>query len=110
MIGLARSFRDRGDVQQALDLTGALPLAAAFPVGSTDVTIFLAGIGGLAIIVAVFAVLWIRTKSASSVLARQVDSQARKLDMSLVKISRMDKALATEITQIKEDLTKLGKT
>ena len=110
MIGLANSFRDRGDVQQALDLTGALPLAAAFPVGSTDVTIFLAGIGGLAIIVAVFAVLWIRTKSASSFLARQVDSQARKLDMSLVKISRMDKALATEITQIKEDLTKLGKT
>jgi len=109
MIGLARSFRDRGDVQQALDLTGALPLAAAFPVGSTDVTIFLAGIGGLAVLMAVFAVLWIRTKSVSGLISRQVDSQARKLDLSLVKIGRLDKALATEITQIKDDLTKLGK-
>jgi len=55
------------------------------------------------------AVMFLRANSSKSIIARQADDKAKKLDVLLVKASRIDKSLATEIETVKKELEELAR-
>lgn len=106
LIALAQDFKKKGNVNGSIDVLNTLPAAAAgLPVAPTnDTTPFIAGLGGAAVVIVALGFMWVRSRSKVYYLNSKVDDQARKLDLTLVRLNKIDKSLADEITQIKEEL------
>ena len=61
----------------------------------------------LALISLIFLFLFYRTRTSKSFLVSSVNEKANRLDLLLVRASRIDKELATEIERIKKELEDL---
>lgn len=54
-------------------------------------------------------VLWARSRSRTEYTYRNLDEQAKKLDVTLIKLKRVDSSIAEEINEIKNALLKIRK-
>ncbi len=107
VIERAQSLAQAGHVEEATELLGIIP-ATGLPTPPGVETTFLYIAAALGVVAALFAVMFVRANSNKSFIARQADDKAKKLDVLLVKATRIDKGLASEIESIKKELEDLA--
>ena len=108
IIEQAQALAKVGYVEDATKILSIIPSSGLpSPPGVESTFLYLAI--GLGFVAALFAVMFLRANSGKSVIARQADEEAKKLDVLLVKANRIDKTLAMEIETIKKDLEALTK-
>ena len=111
MIGLAKELSDKGYVESATALLGMLPdseLEFPVPVPQSSFLPYLIVIIVLAVILVLFFFLLLRARSDSSFVRQRVDEEAGRLDVLLVRTSKIDKQLARDIEQVKEELERIS--
>ena len=105
----ANATKRAGQVDVAIALLNILPNPDSFvPKPGVESTFLYIAIG-LAIVVVVLIIMVIRTKSSASYIYRQIEEKTRKLDLTLIKLSRIDKNIAGEISQIRSELEKVAR-
>jgi len=108
IIEQAQAIANLGYVEDATKILSVIPSSGLpSPPGVESTFLYLAI--GIGVVAAIFAVMFLRANSGKSVIVRQADEEAKKLDVLLVKANRIDKSLAMEIETVKkklEDLTK----
>ena len=62
----------------------------------------------LAVILLAFLVLFLRARSSASFVRQQVDEESGKLDVLSVRLSKIDRQLARDIEQVKEQLERIS--
>lgn len=108
IIEQAQSLATAGYVEDATKLLSIIPSAGLpSPPGVESTFLYIAI--GVGVVAALFAVMFMRASSAKSLIIRQTDDEAKKLDVLLVKATRIDKSLATEIETIKKELEDLAR-
>ena len=111
VIARAESLREDGFVQKARNLLGTIPGSiSGFPTQVSEKSIlpYLIIIIVLAIILIAFFALYLKARSNSGFIRQQVDEEAGRLDVLLVRASKIDRQLAGDIEQVKEQLEKLA--
>jgi uncharacterized membrane protein len=111
IITLAEGLYGKGYVEEATSLLNTLPESASdfpTPVPEGSYTIYIVIIVLLAVILIAFLILLFRAKSNSSFIRQQVDEEAGKLDVLSVRTSKIDKQLARDIDQVKEQLERIS--
>lgn len=111
VIALAEDLSGSGYVQNAIDLLDTLPSSASgfpSPVSEKSFLPYLIIIVVLAVILVTFFALFLKARSSSSLISQQVDEEAGRLDVLLVRVSKIDKQLASDIEQIKEQLERIS--
>ncbi len=111
IIALAEGLYSKGYVEEATSLLNTLPESASdfpTPVPEGSYTIYIVIIVILAVILIAFLILFFRAKSNSSFIRQQVDEEAGKLDVLSVRTSKIDKQLARDIDQVKEQLERIS--
>jgi len=111
IISLAEVLGDEGYVNIADQLLDNLPDSAAdFPEPASEQSSvpYLVVIIVLALITVAGFVLFMRAKSNNSFIQQQVEEEAGRLDVLLVRISKIDKQLANDISQVKEQLERIS--
>jgi hypothetical protein len=102
--GLARV----GYVEDATKILSMIPSSGLPSAPGVESTFLYIAIG-IAVVTVLLAVMFLRANSSKSIIARQADDKAKKLDVLLVKASRIDKSLATEIETVKKELEELAR-
>ncbi len=105
----ANASKRVGQVDVAIALLNVLPNPDSFVPEPGIESIFLFVAIGLAVVSVVLVIMLIRTKSSTSYIYRQIEEKTRKLDLTLIKLSRIDKNIAAEISQIRSDLEKVAR-
>ncbi len=105
----ANATKRVGQVDVAIALLNILPNPDSFVPEPGIESIYLFIAIGLAIVTVVLAIMVIRTKSSASYIYRQIEEKTRKLDLTLIKLSRIDKNIAGEISQIRAELEKVAR-
>lgn len=111
IIERAEELYSYGYVDEANDLLNSIPGSTAdfpVPVKEGSYTIYIVIIALLALILIAFVALLLRARSNSSFVLQQVDEEAGRLDVLLVRISKIDKQLARDIEQVKEQLERIS--
>ncbi|UCC60889.1 MAG: hypothetical protein JSV02_03445 [Dehalococcoidia bacterium] len=111
IIERAEELYSYGYVDEANDLLNTIPDSTAgfpVPVEEGSYTIYIVIIALIALILIALLALLLRARSNSSFVLQQVDEEAGKLDVLLVRISRIDKQLARDIEQVKEQLERIS--
>ena len=111
IIKRAEELYSYGYVDEANDLLNTIPESAAgfpVPVEEGSYTIYIVIIALLALVLIALLALLLRARSNSSFALQQVDEEAGKLDVLLVRISKIDKQLARDIEQVKEQLERIS--
>jgi hypothetical protein len=111
IIATADDLKDNGYVANAIALIDTLPSSAASfpdPVSETSSLIYLIVLVILAIILFAFLALYLKARSSGSSLRQQVDEEAGRLDVLLVRVSKIDRQLAREVEQVKEQLERIS--
>ena len=105
----ANATKRVGQVDVAIALLNLLPNPDSFvPEPGIESTFLFIAIG-LGIVSVILVIMVIRTKSSASYIYRQIEEKTRKLDLTLIKLSRIDKNIAGEISQIRAELEKVGR-
>jgi hypothetical protein len=107
----AETLSDRGYLQRAKNLLDTLPDSqSGFPAPSSDESSLplIVVIAVVAVILLIFFFLFLRARSASGLIRQQVEDEAGRLDVLLVRVSKLDKQLAGDIEQVKEQLERLS--
>lgn len=111
IIERAEELYSYGYVEEANDLLNTIPGSTAgfpVPVKEGSYTIYIVIIALLALILIALIALLLRARSNSSFVLQQVDEEAGRLDVLLVRISKIDKQLARDIEQVKEQLERIS--
>ncbi len=95
-----------GYYDAAITLLESIP-SSGFPTPPVVTNIFLGSTLGLAAISVILVLLFLRANRGKGFISRRVEDEAKKLDLLLVKATRVDKALSTEIETIKRELQDL---
>ena len=106
----AKDLYANGYVEDAKTLLDTLPSSVSgfpIPVSQKSFLPYIIGIAVLAVILIVFAGLFLRARSNSSFVRQQVDEETGKLDVLSVRISKIDKQLGGDIEQVKEQLERI---
>ncbi|MFQ6011963.1 MAG: hypothetical protein ACE5KG_07305 [Nitrososphaerales archaeon] len=105
----ANATKRVGQVDVAIALLNVLPNPDSFvPEPGIESTFLFIAIG-LGILSIVLVLVVIRTRSSAGYIYRQIEEKTRKLDLTLIKLSRIDKAMAGEISQIRAELEKVAR-
>jgi len=97
-----------GYVEDATKILSVIPSSGLpSPPGVESTFLYIAI--GIGVVAALLAVMFLRANSNKSLIARQADDKAKKLDVLLVKANRIDKSLATEIETVKKELEELAR-
>lgn len=111
ILALAEEFYSQGYVENATSLLNTLPSSASdfpVPVEEGSFVIYIIIIVVLAVIMLAFMALFFRARANSSFLRQQVDEEAGKLDVLSIKTSKIDRQLARDIEQVKEQLERIS--
>lgn len=109
MLSTASRLRAFGDLEKATQLLDSLPGPSQFiPPAETGLTFVFTTIG-LGAAAVILAVLWNRGRSFVHYTYRQVGDKSKELDLILIKLNRMDKSIADEVTKVKDDLDQLSR-
>ena len=95
-----------GLYDDAIQLLETIP-DSDYPEPPTTTTLLIVASIVLGITTIVFALLFIRTRSSTSFLSSNVSQKADKLDLLLIKASRIDRSLADDLETIKKELKEL---
>lgn len=107
VIEQARALAAKGYVPEATDLLLELPASAAdypTPVQEGSYTAYIVIIVALAALLVAALALLLRSRSGVAFLRQQVDEEAGRLDVLSVRLSKIDKQLARDVDQVKEQL------
>jgi len=111
VVNQAKALSIKGYVQEATNLLATLPDSAAgypTPVQEGSYTPYYIIIGALAAVLLAALVLLLRSRSGTSLLRQQVDEEAGKLDVLSVRLSKIDRQLAQDVGQVKEELERIS--
>jgi len=111
VVDQAKALSLKGYVEEATDLLNTLPDSAAdypTPVQEGSYTPYIIIIAVLAALLVASLVLLLRSRSGVSLLRQQVDEEAGKLDVLSVRLSKIDRQLAQDVGQVKEDLERIS--
>ncbi len=111
IIALAEGLNSQGYVEQATSLLKTLPSSASdfpVPVEEGSYMVYMVIIAVFAVIMLAFLTLFFRARSNSSFMRQQIDEEAGKLDVLSVRLSKIDKLLARDIEQVKEQLERIS--
>jgi len=95
-----------GLYDDAIKLLNTIP-DSDYPAPPSTTTLFIIASAIFGITTIAFALLFIRTRSSSSYLSSSVSEKADKLDLLLIKASRIDKSLSDDLETIKRELKEL---
>lgn len=95
-----------GYYDDAIVLLESIP-SSGFPAPPVVTNLFLGSTVGLAAVSAILVLLFIRARGGKGFISRRVEDETKKLDLLLVKATRVDKALSSEIEMIKRALQDL---
>ena len=95
-----------GFYNDAIQLLETIP-DSDYPAPPSTTTLFIIASVVLGLTTIVFALLFVRTRSSTSYLSSSVSEKADKLDLLLIKASRIDKSLADDLETIKRELKEL---
>ena len=95
-----------GLYDDAIQLLETIP-DSDYPEPPSTTTLLIAASVFLGITTIVFVLLFIRTRSSASYLSSSVSEKADKLDLLLIKASRIDRSLAVDLETIKKELKEL---
>jgi hypothetical protein len=111
IISQAETLSGKGYVEIAKNLLNTIPASAAempVPVEESSFIPYLIVIIVLAVILIAFLVLFLRARSNASFVRQQVDEESGKLDVLSVRLSKIDRQLARDIEQVKEQLERIS--
>jgi hypothetical protein len=111
IMALAEELNSKGYVEEATDLLNTLPESASdfpVPVEEGSYMIYIVIIAVFAVIMLAFLTLFFRARSNSSFMRQQIDEEAGRLDVLSVKLSKIDRQLARDIEQVKEQLERIS--
>jgi hypothetical protein len=111
VVDQAKALSLKGYVEEATDLLNTLPESAAgypTPVQEGSYTLYIIIIAALAALLVAALVLLLRSRAGVSLLRQQVDEEAGKLDVLSVRLSKIDRQLAQDIGQVKEQLERIS--
>jgi len=106
IVNEAETLTSFGFYDDAIILLSTIP-NSDFPEPPIAATLYMAASISLALISLIFLFLFYRTRTSKSFLVSSVNEKANRLDLLLVRASRIDKELATEIERIKKELEDL---
>ena len=95
-----------GLYDDAIKLLNTIP-DSDYPAPPSTTTLFIIASAILGITTIAFALLFIRIRSSSSYLSSSISEKADKLDLLLIKASRIDKSLSDDLETIKRELKEL---
>ena len=95
-----------GFYDDAIQLLETIP-DSDYPEPPSTTTLLIASSIFLGITTIAFVLLFIRTRSSTSYLSSSVSEKADKLDLLLIKASRIDRSLADDLETIKKELKEL---
>lgn len=111
VVGQAEALSALGYVEQATALLNTLPESAAdypTPVEEGSYTAYIVIIVALAALLVAALALLLRSRSGASFLRQQVDEEAGRLDVLSVRLSKVDRQLARDVDQVKEQLERIS--
>ncbi len=111
MIALADDLNAAGYSNNAIDVLEALPGSALEypePIAGDSSFIYIIVIVIVVILLIAVLALLLRARSNVSFVKQQVDEEIGRLDVLLVRIGRVDKQLARDVEQVKEQLERLS--
>ncbi len=111
VIDLAQDLNDSGYVNNAMDSLNVLPDSASDfpdPIANSSTVSYLVVIIMLALILIVSFLLFLKARAGNSFIQHQVEEEAGNLDVLLVRISKIDRQLANDIEQVKEQLERIS--
>jgi hypothetical protein len=111
IIDEAEELRKHGYVDEATIILNTIPESSAdfpVPVEEGSYTLYIVIIALLALVLISLIALILRARSNNSFILQQIDEEAGRLDVLLVRISKIDKQLARDIEQVKEQLERIS--
>ena len=111
VIDLAQELSANGYVKNAMDTLAVLPDSASDfpePISESSMVPYLVIIIILAVILIVSILLFLKARAGNSFIQHQVEEEAGNLDVLLVRISKIDRQLANDIEQVKEQLERIS--
>ncbi|HEY49085.1 MAG TPA: hypothetical protein G4O13_03485 [Dehalococcoidia bacterium] len=111
IIAHAQIMYVKGYVEDATKLLNTIPDSSAdFPVPVEEKTFlpYLIGIIALAVLLIIFIALLFKARANSSFIRQQVDEEAGRLDVLSIRVSKIDKQLARDLEQVKEQLERIS--
>ena len=106
IISEAEYLTSFGLYDDAIQLLETIP-DSDYPEPPSTTTLLIASSIFLGITTIAFVLLFIRTRSSTSYLSSSVSEKADKLDLLLIKASRIDRSLADDLETIKKELKDL---
>jgi len=113
----AEALSSSGYVEQAKSLLDILPVSTAeFPMvfetfdeaDESSNTLYVIIIVVIGVILLALLILFFRVRSSGGYIRQQVDEEAGRLDVLSVRVARMDKQLASDLDQVKEQLERIS--
>ncbi len=107
----AQSLYSKGYVEDATKLLKTIPDSSAdfpVPVKEKSYLPYIIGLAALAVLLVIFLALLMKSRSNSSVIRQQVDEESGKLDVLSIRLSKIDRQLARDLEQIKEELDRIS--
>jgi hypothetical protein len=107
----AEELRKHGYVDEATIILNTIPESSAdfpVPVEEGSYTLYIVIIALLALVLISLIALILRARSNNSFVLQQIDEESGRLDVLLVRISKIDKQLARDIEQVKEQLERIS--
>ena len=95
-----------GLYDDAIQLLETIP-DSDYPEPPSTTTLLMIASAFLGLTTIVFALLFVRTRSSTSYISSSVSEKADKLDLLLIKASRIDRSLADDLETIKKELKEL---
>ncbi len=95
-----------GLYDDAIQLLETIP-DSDYPEPPSTTTFLMIASAFLGLTTIVFALLFVRTRSSTSYISSSVSEKADKLDLLLIKASRIDRSLADDLETIKKELKEL---
>ena len=95
-----------GLYDDAIQLLETIP-DSDYPEPPSTTTLLMIASAFLGLTTIVFSVLFVRTRSSTSYISSSVSEKADKLDLLLIKASRIDRSLADDLETIKKELKEL---
>jgi hypothetical protein len=111
IIALAEELNSQGYVEEATNLLNTLPSSASdfpVPVEEGSYMVYIVIIVVFAVIMLAFLTLFFRARANSSFIRQQIDEEAGRLDVLSVKLSKIDRQLARDIEQVKQQLERIS--
>ncbi len=106
VLNASKVIANSGDVSDAMSLLNGLNVSNA-PVSSTMEMLFLPIVGVLAVLAAIFVVLFLRVRGRVSYFQLVVEDQIKDLEGLTLRASKIDRSMSSSLESVKDRLKRL---